>query len=119
MKGQTCGLCGRADGEVKQERRMPSGRLTKSAVSYAHSWAQPGKSCQDSSGQHDPHTFCFFQAQSRSLTFLPSLRRLLDEARVGEAEQADLHGGRGVQVLFGGARAPLPARLRAAEDHAG
>ncbi|XP_029905195.1 vitellogenin-2-like [Myripristis murdjan] len=49
MKGQTCGLCGRADGEVRQEYRTPNGRVTKSAVSYAHSWVLPAKSCRDSS----------------------------------------------------------------------
>ncbi|XP_060889620.1 vitellogenin-1-like [Labrus mixtus] len=47
MKGQTCGLCGKADGEVRQEYRTPSGRLTKSAVSYAHSWILPAESCRD------------------------------------------------------------------------
>ncbi|KAF4097788.1 hypothetical protein G5714_021796 [Onychostoma macrolepis] len=29
MKGQTCGLCGKADGEIRQEYRTPSGYLTK------------------------------------------------------------------------------------------
>ncbi|XP_074524846.1 vitellogenin-1-like isoform X3 [Halichoeres trimaculatus] len=47
MKGQTCGLCGKADGEVRQEYRTPSGRVTKSAVSYAHSWVLPAQSCRD------------------------------------------------------------------------
>ncbi|XP_022593896.1 vitellogenin-like [Seriola dumerili] len=47
MKGQTCGLCGKADGEVRQEYRTPSGRLTKNAVSYAHSWVLPAESCRD------------------------------------------------------------------------
>eukprot|EP00064_Thunnus_orientalis_P004478 superscaffoldBa00000407_g4490 len=47
MKGQTCGLCGKADGEVKQEYRTPNGRLTKNAISYAHSWVLPAESCQD------------------------------------------------------------------------
>ncbi|XP_071386636.1 vitellogenin-2-like isoform X2 [Centroberyx affinis] len=49
MKGQTCGLCGKADGEVRQEYRTPNGRLTKNAVSYSHSWVLPSKSCRDSS----------------------------------------------------------------------
>ncbi|XP_053287447.1 vitellogenin-1 [Pleuronectes platessa] len=48
MKGKTCGLCGKADGEVQQEYRTPSGRLTKNAVSYAHSWVLPAESCRDS-----------------------------------------------------------------------
>ncbi|XP_060933408.1 vitellogenin-1-like [Limanda limanda] len=47
MKGQTCGLCGKADGEVQQEYRTPNGRLTKNAVSYAHSWVLPAESCRD------------------------------------------------------------------------
>ena len=51
MKGQTCGLCGKADGEVKQEYRTPNGRLTKNAVSYAHSWVLPAESCRDTTGE--------------------------------------------------------------------
>ncbi|KAF3690857.1 Vitellogenin-1 Vitellogenin I [Channa argus] len=47
MKGQTCGLCGKADGEVRQEYRTPSGRLTNNTVSYAHSWVLPAESCRD------------------------------------------------------------------------
>ncbi|KAK5907202.1 hypothetical protein CesoFtcFv8_005079 [Champsocephalus esox] len=47
MKGQTCGLCGKADGEVRQEFRTPNTRVTKDAVSYAHSWMVSGKSCRD------------------------------------------------------------------------
>ncbi|KAM9848968.1 vitellogenin-1-like [Aulostomus maculatus] len=47
MKGQTCGLCGQADGEVRQEYRTPNGHLTKNAVSYAHSWILQAESCQD------------------------------------------------------------------------
>uniref|UniRef100_A0A8K9UW97 Phosvitin n=1 Tax=Oncorhynchus mykiss TaxID=8022 RepID=A0A8K9UW97_ONCMY len=49
MKGQTCGLCGKADGENRQEYRTPSGRLTKSSVSFAHSWVLPSDSCRDAS----------------------------------------------------------------------
>ncbi|TKS74661.1 Vitellogenin [Collichthys lucidus] len=48
MKGQTCGLCGKADGEVRQEYRTPNGRVTKNAVSQAHSWVLPAESCRDS-----------------------------------------------------------------------
>ncbi|KAJ8408505.1 hypothetical protein AAFF_G00259190 [Aldrovandia affinis] len=47
MKGQTCGICGKGDGEVRQEFRAPSGRLTKSALSFAHSWVLPAESCRD------------------------------------------------------------------------
>ncbi|XP_010782071.1 vitellogenin-2-like [Notothenia coriiceps] len=49
MKGQTCGLCGKADGEVRQEFRTPNERVTKDAVSFAHSWVVAGKSCRDAS----------------------------------------------------------------------
>ncbi|XP_060934605.1 vitellogenin-2-like [Limanda limanda] len=49
MRGQTCGLCGKADGEIRQEYRTPNERLTKNATSYAHSWVLPGKSCRDAS----------------------------------------------------------------------
>ncbi|KAJ8408504.1 hypothetical protein AAFF_G00259180 [Aldrovandia affinis] len=47
MKGQTCGICGKGDGEVRQEFRSPSGRLTKNALSFAHSWVLPAESCRD------------------------------------------------------------------------
>uniref|UniRef100_A0A4W5M6G3 Uncharacterized protein n=1 Tax=Hucho hucho TaxID=62062 RepID=A0A4W5M6G3_9TELE len=52
MRGQTCGICGKADGEVRQEYRTPSGRLTKSSVSFAHSWVLPSESCRDTSECH-------------------------------------------------------------------
>lgn len=57
MRGQTCGLCGKADGEVRQEYRTPNERLSKNAASYAHSWVLPGKSCRDSSG--NTYSTCF------------------------------------------------------------
>lgn len=50
MRGQTCGLCGKADGEIRQEFRTPNERVSKNAISYAHSWVVPGKSCRDASG---------------------------------------------------------------------
>ncbi|XP_043079840.1 vitellogenin [Puntigrus tetrazona] len=49
MKGQTCGLCGKADGEIRQEFRTPSGHLTKNSVSFAHSWVLTAESCHDAS----------------------------------------------------------------------
>lgn len=51
MKGQTCGLCGKADGEIRQEFHMPSGHVAKNAVTYAHSWILGAKSCRDNSGE--------------------------------------------------------------------
>ncbi|KAF7665906.1 hypothetical protein LDENG_00127010 [Lucifuga dentata] len=50
MRAKTCGLCGKADGEVRQEFRTPSGHISKSAVSYGHSWILPSSSCRDSAG---------------------------------------------------------------------
>ncbi|XP_075341563.1 vitellogenin-2-like isoform X4 [Odontesthes bonariensis] len=47
MRGQTCGLCGKADGEVKQEYSTPNERVTKNATSFAHSWVLSGQSCRD------------------------------------------------------------------------
>ncbi|XP_051980431.1 vitellogenin-like [Xyrauchen texanus] len=47
MRGQTCGLCGKADGEIRQEYCTPSGYLTKTSVSFAHSWVLPAESCRD------------------------------------------------------------------------
>lgn len=55
MRGQTCGLCGKADGEIKQEYHTPSGRVTKNAVSYAHSWVLPAESCRDTTGERKLH----------------------------------------------------------------
>lgn len=51
MRGQTCGLCGKADGEIRQEYRTPNTRLTKNAVNYAHSWVLPAESCRDATGK--------------------------------------------------------------------
>ncbi|XP_063057820.1 vitellogenin-like isoform X3 [Engraulis encrasicolus] len=48
MKGQTCGLCGKADGETRQEYSTPSGYVTESPVSFAHSWVLSAESCRDS-----------------------------------------------------------------------
>ncbi|XP_070687992.1 vitellogenin-like isoform X2 [Pempheris klunzingeri] len=47
MRGQTCGLCGKADGEVKQEYSAPNRHLTKNPTSYAHSWVLSAESCRD------------------------------------------------------------------------
>ncbi|XP_067252451.1 vitellogenin [Chanodichthys erythropterus] len=52
MKGQTCGLCGMADGEIVQNYRTPSGYLTKSSVSFVHSWVLPAESCHDAGQCH-------------------------------------------------------------------
>ncbi|KAL1006281.1 hypothetical protein UPYG_G00070210 [Umbra pygmaea] len=49
MRGKTAGICGKADGEIRQEYKTPSGRQTKSSVSFAHSWVLASVSCQDKS----------------------------------------------------------------------
>ncbi|XP_063057816.1 vitellogenin-like isoform X2 [Engraulis encrasicolus] len=48
MRGQVCGLCGKADGETRQEYSTPSGYQTESPVSFAHSWVLSAESCRDS-----------------------------------------------------------------------
>uniref|UniRef100_A0A3B3QH44 VWFD domain-containing protein n=1 Tax=Paramormyrops kingsleyae TaxID=1676925 RepID=A0A3B3QH44_9TELE len=60
MKGKACGVCGKADGEVKQEFRTPNGRLASSAVSFSHSWVVPAKSCRDAEQ-------CFMKTESIQL----------------------------------------------------
>nr|XP_061832120.1 vitellogenin-2-like isoform X2 [Nerophis lumbriciformis] len=60
MRGKTSGICGRADGESKQEYRTPSGRVTKNAVSFAHSWVLPAKSCRET-------TECYMKLESVKL----------------------------------------------------
>lgn len=60
MKGQTCGLCGKADGEIRQEYHTPNERLAKNAVSYAHSWVMAGKSCRDATGNTYSTSFTCF-----------------------------------------------------------
>lgn len=50
MKGQTCGLCGKSDGEIEQDLQTPNQRQVDNAVSFIHSWVLPAKSCLDASG---------------------------------------------------------------------
>lgn len=38
MNGKTCGICGRNDGEYKQEYKMPSGSVARDAMSFVQSW---------------------------------------------------------------------------------
>lgn len=51
MKGKTCGLCGKADGETMQEYRTPTGWIATTAVSFAHSWTLPAENCRDATGK--------------------------------------------------------------------
>uniref|UniRef100_A0A8C6Q637 Phosvitin n=1 Tax=Nothobranchius furzeri TaxID=105023 RepID=A0A8C6Q637_NOTFU len=66
MRGQTCGLCGKADGEVRQEYRTPNDRIAKNATSFSHSWVLAGKSCRDPSE-------CYMQLESVKLEKKASL----------------------------------------------
>lgn len=69
MRGQTCGLCGKADGEIRQEFRTPNERVSKNAISYAHSWIVPGKSCRDASGTvFTTHFMDELRTEKRTLT---------------------------------------------------
>ncbi|XP_068447342.1 vitellogenin-2-like [Clinocottus analis] len=49
MRGNTCGICGKGNGEIRQEFQTPNQRLASDAVSFAHSWVLPGMSCRDAS----------------------------------------------------------------------
>lgn len=60
MRGQTCGLCGKADGEVRQEYRTPNERLSKNSASFTHSWVLPGKTCRDAFGRFYSDTLTSF-----------------------------------------------------------
>lgn len=50
LKGQTCGMCGHADGEVRQEYRTPNNRVIKDGVSHAHTWTLVSKTCRNEAG---------------------------------------------------------------------
>uniref|UniRef100_A0A3Q2ZK41 Uncharacterized protein n=1 Tax=Hippocampus comes TaxID=109280 RepID=A0A3Q2ZK41_HIPCM len=64
IKGQTCGLCGKADGEIRQEYRTSNGRVTKNAVSFAHSWVLPAENCRDTTGNMKDLTRTEFEFNS-------------------------------------------------------
>uniref|UniRef100_A0A3Q3DKM8 VWFD domain-containing protein n=1 Tax=Hippocampus comes TaxID=109280 RepID=A0A3Q3DKM8_HIPCM len=59
IKGQTCGLCGKADGEIRQEYRTSNGRVTKNAVSFAHSWVLPAENCRDTTEAEEFNSFLY------------------------------------------------------------
>ncbi|KAM8874526.1 vitellogenin-like isoform 2-T2 [Spinachia spinachia] len=134
MKGKTCGLCGKADGEVRQEYRTPNGRLTKNAVSYAHSWVLPALSCSDTTGEIKTLWWYYFYSsillqlqykyklKQLSLTYgedliTPLSFRVPHEAGICAAGEAGKHPWSGIQVLLRGACAALPARLFSCEDY--
>ncbi|KAM9385805.1 vitellogenin-2-like [Pholidichthys leucotaenia] len=52
MRSQTCGMCGRGDGETIWEFSTPSQRVTNNAVSFAHSWVLSKDSCRNEDGCH-------------------------------------------------------------------
>lgn len=50
LKGKMCGMCGHADGEVRQEYRTPNNRVVSSGVSHAHTWTLATKTCRNQAG---------------------------------------------------------------------
>ena len=50
LKGKTCGMCGHADGELRQEYRTPNNRIVSDAVSHGHSWTLSSESCRNEAG---------------------------------------------------------------------
>ncbi|XP_020780334.2 LOW QUALITY PROTEIN: vitellogenin-2-like [Boleophthalmus pectinirostris] len=81
MKGKTCGLCGRADGEYRQEYRTPSNRVVSDAVSHAHSWTLSGNTCRNEEGCKLQHVsvklegkFSHYGVPSKCYTVEPVLR---------------------------------------------
>ncbi len=143
MKGQTCGLCGKADGEVKQEYRTPNGRLTKNAVSYTHSWVLPAESCRDTTGEtHSLWNYFYsnilFQKNvppsvpTQMLYLCILLKQVFQtwndalntfsyrvpyEAWICAAGEAAKHPWPGNQMLLCWTCAALPAWLLPCEDH--
>ncbi|KAG2461603.1 VIT protein, partial [Polypterus senegalus] len=47
MAGRTCGICGRGDGETREEYQMPNGEAVENAQSFMNSWVIPGDSCKN------------------------------------------------------------------------
>lgn len=60
MRGQTCGLCGQADGEIRQEYRTPNKHIAKNAVNFAHSWVIPATTCQNADSNIYLHVLFIF-----------------------------------------------------------
>lgn len=119
MRGQTCGVCGMADGETKQEFRTPSGFVSENPVTSAHSWILPADSCKGTSGeagerwQQLPRAPDPKEKLNRSF---PSIRRVPNQAGVHRAGEAGGDLRPGVEMLLRPARAALPARLLPRED---
>lgn len=65
LKGQTCGMCGHADGEVRQEYRTPNNRVIKDGVSHAHTWTLVSKTCRNEAGECYSPLFYILQHRNR------------------------------------------------------
>lgn len=100
MKGKTCGICGKADGEVRQEFYTPNGRLTKNSVSFAHSWVLPAESCRDANGEFLLQKTASTSSQHRFLMQISLQHRMSDQAGVSEAGEADDSCGTGIEMLL-------------------
>lgn len=128
MKGKTCGACGKADGETRQEYRTPSEQLAKDAISYAHSWVLASDTCRDPSGNAKCHTTHRNSQETMNILHLTIHRciaylqfqhfsRMFHKTWICEAGEADRFPGCGVQMLLCWARAAVPAGLRPSENH--
>ncbi|KAK7889450.1 hypothetical protein WMY93_025010 [Mugilogobius chulae] len=67
LKGKICGMCGRADGEIRQEYRNPSNRVVSDSVSHAHSWTLSSKSCLNEAGCKLQHVSVKLEGQHNNL----------------------------------------------------
>lgn len=129
IKGQTCGLCGKADGEIRQEYRTSNGRVTRNAVSFAHSWVLPAESCRDTTGnmKHSAGKDRIWpefkinplklEATSTRSAFHIFFCRMSHEGGVCAAGEENECPRSGVQMFLCWACAALPARLPPYQDH--
>lgn len=106
MKGKTCGLCGKADGETMQEYRTPTGWIATTAVSFAHSWILPAENCRDATGKTKISDVIMASLLKNNILNLSgSLKSLLCyrvpyEAWIGAAGEAGKHASSELQVLL-------------------
>ncbi|KAK7889452.1 hypothetical protein WMY93_025012 [Mugilogobius chulae] len=50
-RNRVCGLCGQANGDKRNDLRMPNGNLNDNPVSFVSSWTLPSQSCSDETGK--------------------------------------------------------------------
>lgn len=122
MKGQTCGICGMADGETRQDFRTPSGFVSENPVASAHSWILPADSCKGASGEEGersqqlPRVARAPDPKGKLNRSFPSIRRVPNQAGIHRAGEAGGDLRPGIQMLLRSARAALPVRLLPRED---